>query len=129
MKPWLKNSILILIGFLVGVAATGVAFRFCFHPHHPPGAADSDRVLKRLDSNLGFTPDQREKVAQLLKLELPKADALRKEGDGKFQALRDSFRSQLRPLLNPDQLKKFNEMTAKWDQHDKPGCSDPVTGR
>src|SRR5690349_11828017 len=123
MKPWLKNSILILIGFLVGVAATGAAFRLCFHPHHPPGAADADRVLKRLDSKLGFTPDQREKVAQLLKQELPKADALRKEGDAKFQALRDAFRSQLRPLLSPDQLKKFNEMAAKWDQHDKPGCS------
>ncbi len=129
MKPWLKNSILILIGFLVGVAATGVAFRLCFHPHHPPGAADADRVLNRLDSNLGFTADQRDKVAQLLKQELPKADALRKEGDVKFQALRDSFRSQLHALLTPDQVKKFDEMTAKWDQHNKPGCSDPVTGR
>ena len=129
MKPWIKNSIPILIGFLVGVAATSAAFRLCFHPHHPPGAADADRVLKRLDSKLNFTADQRDKVAQLLKQELPKADALRKEGDVKFQALRNSFRTQLRTLLTPEQSKKFDDMTAKWDQHNKPGCSDPVTGR
>jgi hypothetical protein len=131
MKPWLKTFLTFLIGFLLGVAATGLAFRFCFHPH-PPGGADADRVLKRLDSKLGFTADQKEKVAALLKQELPKADALRQEADGKFQALRESFRDQLRPLLNPDQLKKFNDMTAQWDKRQKEnsrflGCGAPVS--
>lgn len=130
MKPWLKIAFLILISFLVGVAATSLAFRLCFHPHHPPGAADTDRVLKHLDSKLGFTADQKEKVAQLLKKELPKADALRNAEDKKFKALRETFRSQLRSLLNPAQQAKFDGMTAKWDeQREKDECSNSVTTR
>lgn len=138
MKPWLKTTFLILISFLVGVAATGVAFRLCFHPHHPPGSADADRILKHLDSKLAFTAEQKDKVGLLLKQELPKADALRQEGEQKFKALRESFRSQLRALLNADQVKKYDEMVAQSDQRMRKqeqffGCApvsmEPVTGR
>ncbi len=140
MKPWVKNSLLLLIGFLAGVAATGIALRFCFHPHHPPGAADADRILKRLDSKLGLTADQKDKVTTLLKEELPKADALRQETDGKFKAMRESLRAQLRALLNPDQVKKYDEMVAQSDarmhKQDRlfgpgpaPVSMEPVTGR
>ena len=140
MKPWLKSSLLLLIGFLAGVAATGITLRFCFHPHHPPGVADADRILKHLDSKLGFTADQKDKVAALLKEELPKGDALRQETDGKFKALRESFRAQLRALLNPDQVKKYDGMVAQADarmrKQDKflgcgpaPVSMEPVTGR
>lgn len=140
MKPWLKTTFIILISFLAGVATTGLAFRFCFRPHHPPGAADTDRILKHLDSKLGFTAEQKEKVALLLKQELPKADALRQEGDQKFKALRESFHSQLRALLNADQAKKYDEMVVQADQRMRKqaqffGCGpapvsmEPVTGR
>ncbi len=140
MKPWVKNSLLLLIGFLAGVAATGITLRFCFHPHHPAGAADADRILKRLDSKLGLTADQRDKVAALLNQELPKGDALRQETDGKFKALRESFRAQMRALLNPDQIKKYDEMVAQSDARMRKqdqffGCGpapvsmEPVTGR
>lgn len=139
MKPWLKSTITLLVGFLLGAAATGLVLHQIFPPHHPPGAADADRVLKRLDSKLGFTADQKEKVALLLKQELPKADVLRKEGDEKFQALRNSFNSQLRLLLTPDQQKKYDDMVAQWEQRRRKqqmifGCGapvsvEPVTGR
>lgn len=139
MKPWIKTTIILLVGFLLGAAAAGFAFHQFFKPHHPPGAADADRVLNHLDSKLGFTDDQKQKVALLLKQELPKADALRSEGDAKFQALRDSFNSQLRLLLNPDQQKKYADMVAKWEERRRKeqkffGCGapvsmEPVTGR
>lgn len=132
MKPWLKTTITLLVGFLLGAAATGLVLHQFFRPHHPPGAADADRMLKHLDSKLGFTADQREKVALLLKQELPKADALRSESDGKFQALRQSFNSQLRLLLNPDQQKKYDDMVAQWEEHRRKqqmifGCAAPVS--
>ncbi len=119
MASWLKTSLTLLIGFLLGVAATGIVLHHFFRPHHPPGIADADRVLKHLDSKLGLSADQKEKVAALLKQELPKADALRDEGDKKFRALRESFNAQLRPLLNPDQQKKYDDMVAQWEKRQK----------
>jgi hypothetical protein len=138
MAPWLKTTLTLLIGFLLGITATGLACHIFFPPHHPPGLADSDRILKRLDSKLSFTTDQREKVDTLLKQVLPQADNLRKDTDMKFHAIWLSFRSQLRPLLNPDQVQKYNDMVAKWDQHEKeeqarigsaPVSTEAVTGR
>jgi hypothetical protein len=138
VAPWLKTTITFLIGFLLGIAATGLTCHFFFPPHHPPGIADADRILKHLDSKLNFTPDQRGKVEALLKEELPKADALRQDSDAKFHALWLSFRTRLRPLLNPDQLQKYNDMVAKWDKHeaeeragrgDAPVSTEAVTGR
>lgn len=138
MAPWLKTTLTFLTGLLLGAAVTGLTFHFCFPPHHPPGIADADRILKHLDSKLKFTPDQREKVSTLLKQELPKADNLRQDTDAKFHALWLNFRSQLRPLLNSEQLQKYNEMVAKWDKHETeeragtgaaPVSTEAVTGR
>ncbi len=119
MKSWIKTSLTLLIGFLLGVTATGIVIHHFFGPHHPPGIVDADRILKRLVSRYDLTEDQKGKVSVLLKQELPKTDALRKEGDEKFKALRDSFNSQLRALLTPDQQKKLDDMVAKWEQKQK----------
>ena len=133
MKPWIKTLLILLIGFLLGVTATVLVIHQFFRPHPPPGVADADRILKRLSSRYDLTADQQEKVAALLKQELPKTEALRKEGDQKFKALRDSFNVQLRALLNPDQQKKLDDMLAKWEQKQKErsrffGCDDgPVS--
>ncbi len=133
MKPWIKTFLTLLIGFLLGVTATGLVIHQFFRPHHPPGIVDSSRILKRLVSRYDLNEDQKAKVEVLLKQELPKTDALRKEGDLKFKALRDSFNSQLRALLNPDQQKKLDDMLIKWEQKQKEksrffGCDDgPVS--
>jgi hypothetical protein len=140
MKPWLKTLVILLIGFLLGAAATGLVLRHFFQPHHPPGLADADRILNRLDSKLGFTAEQREKVRLLLNHELPKADKLRKETDTKFQAIWLNIRAGLRPLLNPGQIQKYNAMVAKWEKHEKEmekrhaqgnsaACTGAVTGK
>lgn len=138
MAPWLKTILTFLIGLLSGAALTGLVFHFCFPPPHHPGIADAGRILNHLDSKLKFTAEQRVKVSNLLEQELPKADSLRQDTDAKFHVLWLSFRSQLRPMLNPEQLQKYNEMVAKWDQHEAeekaatgaaPVSTEAVTGR
>jgi len=132
MQPWIKTTVIFLIGFSLGVAGTGLAIHSFFHPHHPPGLADADRILKRLSSRLDLNADQKTKTEALLKQELPKGEALHQESDAKFDALRASFNTQLRVLLNPDQQKKLDEMVAKWEKREKDeghfGCgSGPVS--
>ena len=129
MKPWMKTCVTLLIGFLVGIAATAITLRFCAHPpHHPPGMADEDRILKHLTSKLGLTDDQKTKVKALLDTTLPKTDALHNEEDLKLHELRDSFNSQLRPLLTPDQQLKFDLMVAKWEKREKDQNGAPPSG-
>jgi hypothetical protein len=119
MKPWIKTAFTLLIGFLLGVTATGLVIHQYFRPHHPAGLQDADRILKRLSSRLDLNPGQKEKVALLLQQELPKSGALRKESDVKFKALRDSFNTQLRAILDAGQQKKLDDMVAKWEQKQK----------
>jgi hypothetical protein len=127
----MKTTALLLIGFLLGVAAASFAFNRFFHPRHP-GMADMDRILSHLTSKLDLTADQKVKVEALLREHLPKADALREQGDKKFQDLRETFHAKLRPLLNEAQWAKFEEMVAQHRmreaQQDHPfGCSAPPT--
>jgi len=119
MNPWVKTTATLLIGFLLGIAATGLALPHFFHPHHHPGLADADRILKKLSSKLNLTQDQKTKAELLLKQNLPKGDALRREDEAKFDALRSAFNTQLRAILNPDQQKKLDDMVAKWENREK----------
>lgn len=132
MQPWMKTTALLLIGALLGVAVTSLAFYHFCRPHHPPGAGDTERILSNLSSKLALTADQKDKVAVLLKEELPKTDALRADTDQKFKTLRESFHAKLLPLLNADQQKKFNDMVAQRQKHDAMmdhsfGCSGPAS--
>ena len=42
--------------------------------------------------------------------------ALREKASADLKQLRLSFRSELRPLLKPEQEKKFQELTERWDR-------------
>lgn len=116
MKPWIKSAAIFAAGFLLGVAAFGLVVHHCFKRFGPP--PNSEVILKMLSSKLSLTPDQKGKVSDLLKEQTPKMEALRQESQDRFKAQRDTFNAKLKLLLNPDQQKKLDEMTAKWESRD-----------
>ncbi len=139
MKPWIKIAAVFAAGFLLGGAASGLVIHHCFR-HFGGAPPNSDMILKMLSSKLSLTPDQKDKVSALLKVEAPKMEALHKDSQDRFKAQRDSFNGKLRPLLNPDQLQKLDEMIAKWENrgHEKDchpfgcglmGLTPTVTGK
>jgi len=115
MRPGIKLALIFALGFLLGMAATGLLIHHCFN-RSCSNTGKADLILKRLSSKLDLTAGQKEQVALLLKEELPKADALHQETRGKFKALADSFNTRLKPLLSGDQQKKLDEMTARWNE-------------
>src|SRR3990172_2250540 len=112
MRTWVKNTALLSLGFLSGITAMGLAYQHC---DKRPTSRDPDRILDRLSEKLDLNEGQKLKVAELLKKELPKGQALQKETHQKFKTLRLSFDRQLMPLLDDHQKKKLEAMEAQWE--------------
>jgi Spy/CpxP family protein refolding chaperone len=119
MKYLTKAVILtFVLGLLVGgVTMKLVAHRLFFHPMM--GEHRQDHMLNRLSSKLKLSPEQKEKVGAILTTAHQQMEALSKETGPKFEAIRNSTSDQIRSVLTPEQLTKFNEMHEKFDRKAK----------
>ena len=67
-------------------------------------------ALQGLTSGLNLTADQQAKVQPIIDQAKPQIIAIHQEAMQKTHALMDGVMSQIRPLLTPDQQKKFDVM-------------------
>jgi Spy/CpxP family protein refolding chaperone len=77
--------------------------------------------LEQLTKSLDLTDDQKPKVKAALDEQMQKMSALRKDPDfaglsredkmAKMKPIRDEFTSQMKDILTPDQLAKFQKMS------------------
>lgn len=67
-------------------------------------------ALEHLTKTLNLTSDQQTKVKPIIDQARPQIIAIHKDAMQKTQAVLDSSMSQIRPLLNPDQQKKFDAL-------------------
>ncbi len=118
MQSKFKMAFLFAVGFMLGIAAAGLAIHHCFN-RSCSHLNDADFLLKRLSSKLDLTAEQKTQVGALLKEEMPKAEALHQETREKFKALADSFNTRLKPLLSGVQQQKLDVMTARWNEHNQ----------
>jgi|SRR5208282_189825 len=110
----------LLIGCLLGAAA-GSRFQKMalnrFWQHGP----NTQRLLDKFNRELNLDAQQQETVKKIIDKHHSGMMALQKETAAKFDALRMSMRSEMEKVLNPEQQKKFHEMTARWDaSHPQP---------
>ena len=74
--------------------------------------------MGHLVKSLNLTPDQQAKVKALFDQARPQIIAIHKDAMQKTQAIMDNTMSQIRPILTPDQQKKFDAMQkARQDMH------------
>jgi Spy/CpxP family protein refolding chaperone len=73
--------------------------------HHRRG-----NPMEHMTRNLDLTPDQQAKIQPILDQAKPQLIAARKESMEKVKAIRDNTRSQIRPLLTPEQQQKFDAL-------------------
>jgi periplasmic protein CpxP/Spy len=64
--------------------------------------------LARMTKTLDLTAEQQAKIGPILEQAKPQIVAARHEARQKIQTIRDSIRSQIRPLLTPPQQQKFD---------------------
>jgi Spy/CpxP family protein refolding chaperone len=65
-------------------------------------------ALERLTEGLNLTPDEQAKVQPIIDQAKPQIAAIHREAMQKMKAVMDSTTSQIRPLLTPEQQKKFD---------------------
>jgi len=66
--------------------------------------------LERLTEGLDLTPDQQAKVQPIIDQAKPQIAAIQREARQKMKSVMDSTVSQIRPMLTPEQQKKFDDM-------------------
>src|SRR6266700_3565196 len=67
-------------------------------------------AMEHLTKSLNLTPDQQSKVQPLIDQARPQIIAIHKDAMEKTHAVIDKTMSQIRPILTPDQQKKFDDL-------------------
>ena len=90
-----------------------------------------DQRLQRLTQALDLTGDQQEKIKPILENESDQMQSLRTDTSlsqedrmAKMKQIRENSASQINPILNADQQKKYAEMTSRMGRGG-PGRSGP----
>jgi Spy/CpxP family protein refolding chaperone len=88
--------------------------------HRPGKPMTTDERLQRLTQALNLTDDQQQKIRPILENETQQLDALHQntaltgqDRRDKMLSIRDVTTSQIKPMLNPDQQNKYEEMMAR----------------
>jgi Spy/CpxP family protein refolding chaperone len=75
-----------------------------------PGGHGHAFGLQGITKQLNLTSDQQTKVQPILDQAKPQIAAIHQEAMQKMKTVMDSTLSQIRPLLNPDQQKKLDDI-------------------
>jgi Spy/CpxP family protein refolding chaperone len=67
-------------------------------------------AMEHLTKSLNLTPDQQAKVQPLIDQAKPQIIAIHKDAMEKTHAIMDKTMTQIRPILTPDQQKKFDAL-------------------
>ena len=119
---------LVIAVFLLGVAlgALGMYLEgarvFAGRPANPPRlspAAHRTRVVDDLTKQLSLNPDQAAKLSGILEQTGAGYKSIHDEEAVKIDGVRQRGRDQIRAILTPDQLPKFEETLRKWDEERK----------
>jgi Spy/CpxP family protein refolding chaperone len=89
-------------GFVVVQAQPGAGGHGGWHGH--------EFGLQRITEKLNLTSDQQTKVQPIVDAAKPQIVAIHQEAMQKMKTVMDSTLSQIRPLLNPDQQKKLDDI-------------------
>ena len=115
MKPFMKY---IVAGFLAGLLVGGIAGRFVSPwAHRKMGPEKKEaRILKRFTSELKLSAEQEEKVRAVLQEKHRQMEPLFKEVHSKFDLVRNSTADEIRKVLTPEQLPKFEAMHKRFEE-------------
>lgn len=115
---WNQIVIPLLIGFALGAGFGQWYARENFHRRWKHGDM-KQHMMERFERELRLTADQKQQVGAIFDAKYPQMEALQAEVRPKFKALRDETQAEIRRILNPDQQKKLDEMTARREERRK----------
>jgi Spy/CpxP family protein refolding chaperone len=111
--------------FLLGAALGGVVgFLLAHRPVNAanPPLSEPERRAQRvqmLTKELSLTPQQAQQLDSILQQRHAEGKALREQADAQVDAVRQKGRGQVRAILTPDQLPKFEAFLKHMDEERK----------
>ncbi len=120
MTTRVKGGLLLLLAFLLGVAAGALGFglfqvRMGWRPPRDP-ARFQQFLLKRLTRELDLRPDQRQQVEAILREAGQEFARLREEIGPRVREIRARSRDRIRALLDPEQQARFETLAQEWER-------------
>lgn len=121
MRPRLKGALLLLLAFLLGVAAGASGFavyrsRVGWWGSSRGADRAQEHVLRRLTRELDLRPDQRQQVEAILREAGDQFGRLREEMRPRYREIRERTRDRIRALLDADQQPRFQVFMDRWDR-------------
>jgi Spy/CpxP family protein refolding chaperone len=111
--------------FLLGAALGGVlGYLFAHRPVNAanPPQSESERRAHRvaeLTNELTLTPQQAQQLDAILLHWHSETKAIRDQSDAQIEAIRQKRRVEIRAILTPDQVPKFEEFLKRMDEERK----------
>lgn len=121
-KALLFLTVTLVIGILIGSLVPGLYGRMRREGGREKGRVEQ-RGERRSDRRMGFQKmiyritqadsAQRLQIQPILDETAGKIEALEKESNGRMIGIMDSMKLRLRPILNPEQMKKLEDYSQK----------------
>jgi Spy/CpxP family protein refolding chaperone len=111
--------------FLLGAALGGVlGYLFAHRPvnaANPPLSEPERRAqrVQQLTKDLSLTPQQAQQLDAILLQRHAETKAIHEQTDAQIDAVRQKGRAQVRAILTPEQLPKFEEFLKQMDEQRK----------
>jgi hypothetical protein len=101
-----------LFGAILGAVAGSWGQRAMFHRMRK--GPDLARMMNKLNRELVLDEKQQAEIHTVLDARKTELDALKKDAQARFEAIRTATDADLRKSLRSDQQAKFDVMTARW---------------
>ena len=120
-----KAALWVGVVFLLGAALGGVlGYVFAHSSYAAPGAQLTDQVKRQqrvaeLTRDLSLTTDQQQHLDSILTSMQAEFKSIRKQVDPQLDDARQRGRAQIRAILTPDQMPRFEEFLKRLDEERK----------
>jgi Spy/CpxP family protein refolding chaperone len=120
LKIWLVLVAVFVLGTITGAALTGLYRSRASGGREARERGKHEQRFEKMRQELSLTDQQATDVRTILDQTRNEYRALREELRPRFEEPRLRARSKIRALLNAEQQKKFDALTAKQDAEHKP---------
>ena len=104
-----------VLTFLLGAVIGAVGFYlYAWYGGHWRKATNRGQFEQDLTRQLKLSEQQASQLGQIMSDSRKKYDELHNQVRPQFEALRDQTDDQIRQILTPDQVSKFNELVRQW---------------
>jgi Spy/CpxP family protein refolding chaperone len=130
-----KAALWVGVVFLLGAALGGVlGYLFAHRPVNAanPPLSEPERRARRVEEltrDLTLTPRQAQQVDAILLQRHTETKAIHDQTDAQLDAVRQKGRAQMRAILTPEQMPKFEEFLQRMDEERKRNGPQPPPSR